>query len=86
MKAQNAAEFAAVCGPALLEPVEDRELMPAHFEGVERLAQALARHSGDTGEQDPAAGSSRRSCSLLVSVVLMPNESNDKSMTFYNRL
>ena len=56
VKAKDAAELAAVGGPALLEPVEDRELMPGHPQGIQRAPEALARHAGDAGEQDPAAG------------------------------
>ena len=50
VQAEGAAELAPVGGPALLEPVEDRELMPGHPQCIQGATQALARHSGDRGQ------------------------------------
>jgi hypothetical protein len=57
MKPKRPRELASVGGAALLETVEDRELMAAHVDLLERAAQAEARHPRDAREQEAASGS-----------------------------
>ena len=60
VKPQSATEFAAVDRPALLEAMQDRELVRAHAELLQRTSQGMSGHPGHPGEQDPAPRAGRR--------------------------